>query len=113
MSTLGQTDKSRGVSFQLAIGTASRGKAASCKLTPLANATFVGSVRSANPPFAWDFVATVRAGNFVAVPNAVRLICCDRTSGIYLESWSRLEQWALSIHVICRGSRLNGRHLVV
>jgi hypothetical protein len=39
-------DKSSGVSFQLAIGTVSFVKAASGKLTPLTNATFIGRVRN-------------------------------------------------------------------
>jgi hypothetical protein len=50
MGTLDAPNKSRGVSFQFAIGPVSCAKTAIWKLTPFSNATFVGRLKSVHPP---------------------------------------------------------------
>jgi len=84
MGTLDAPDNSRGVSFQLAIGTASCAKAASWKLTPLSNATFVGRVTLARHPFACGFVATVAGALTTNWPKVTRRVSegtCRKSGG--------------------------------
>jgi hypothetical protein len=62
MGTLDSPDKSRGVSFRLAIGPVSCAKTASWKLTPLSSATFVGCLTLCPSSVSYGF-------NVVAVPE--------------------------------------------